>query len=313
MSNRLSNAAIFNEAVYKPMKLITNPVVVMAGILMAALMLASTFSVSAQDARSYRYNERGTAPVATFATDRPVEWTLAGADAGDFKITEGVTNRAELTFANTPNFEAPADADTNNVYLVDIVASGTTLVNATVTVLNVDDPGKVTLDHLQPAEDVTFTASVADEDDGEKTAATDDGNTLNPASPFVEWKWERSQSGTSGWAIISGQAGATYTPKTEDVGYYLRATASYSNRNLSTSPVPTAPVRTASARSVYQVKATTNVNQAPVFPDGDEDVADKQQDRTVNENDKNALVGGAVSAKDAGDVLEYSWADLDHN
>ena len=50
MSNRLSNAAIFNEAVYRPMKLITNPVVVIAGILMAALLLAPTFSVSAQDA-----------------------------------------------------------------------------------------------------------------------------------------------------------------------------------------------------------------------------------------------------------------------
>ena len=30
----------------------------------------------------------------------------------------------------------------------------------------------------------------------------------------------------------------------------------------------------------------------------------------MDENDKNALVGGAVSARDAGDVLEYSWTDL---
>ena len=39
-------------------------------------------------------------------------------------------------------------------------------------------------------------------------------------------------------------------------------------------------------------------------------MADKQQDRAVDENDKNALVGGAVSARDAGDVLLYTWADL---
>ena len=48
MSNRLYNAAIFNEVVYRPLKLMTKPVAVIAGILLAALLLASTFSVSAQ-------------------------------------------------------------------------------------------------------------------------------------------------------------------------------------------------------------------------------------------------------------------------
>ena len=60
-----------------------------------------------------------------------------------------------------------------------------TLVNATVTVLDVDDPGKVTLDHLQPAEGVDVYGQVADEDDGEKTKVKLNlpalGNTLNPA------------------------------------------------------------------------------------------------------------------------------------
>ena len=46
------------------------------------------------------------------------------------------------------------------------MASGSTiLVDATITVIDVDDPGKVTLDHLQPAEGVEFTATVSDEDD----------------------------------------------------------------------------------------------------------------------------------------------------
>ena len=315
MSNRLYSAAIFNEAVYRPMKLITKPVVVIAGLLLAALLLAPTFSVSAQVSRDYRYAENRTDPIATFAADRTVEWTVSGTDADDFKISDS----GVLTWDSQPNFEVPTSSTASNtsltlaarnVYTVDIVASGTTLVTATVTVLDVDDPGKATLDHLQPAEDVEFTASVSDEDDGQKTAATDDGNTLDPA--VAEWKWERSQSGTSGWAIITGEDGASYTPATGDVGYYLRATATYSNRDLTPDAVANAPIRTASARSEYPVKATTNVNQSPVFPDGDDDDTNgKQQKRFVNENDKDALVGGAVSAKDAGDVLEYSWTDGD--
>ena len=48
MSNRLYNAAIFNEVVYRPLKLMTKPVAVIAGILLAALLLASTLPVSAQ-------------------------------------------------------------------------------------------------------------------------------------------------------------------------------------------------------------------------------------------------------------------------
>ncbi len=315
MSNRLYNAAIFNEAVYKPMKLMTNPVVVIAGILLAALLLASTFSVSAQEAKSYRINENSTDPVDTFAANRAVKWTLSGTDAADFKISDdGV-----LTFAKTPNFEKPADGDANNIYLVNIVATtdgiSATLVNATITVLNVDDPGKVTLDHLQPAEDVEFKAVVADEDDGQKLNASVD-NTLNPASQYVAWKWEKSQSGTSGsWVIITGETGQTYTPATADVGYYLQATATYSNRTLDSSPVANAPIRTASARSSYPVKATTNVNQSPAFPDDKtltpDNTTDNQLTRDVDENDKNALVGGAVTAKDAGDVLQYSWTNTD--
>ena len=320
MSNRLYSAANFNEAVYRPMKLITKPVVVIAGILLAALVLASTFSVSAQQTRSYRYAENRTDPIATFRADRTVEWTVGGVDAADFDISDS----GVLTFKSPPNYEVQTDRDgtttagatavtTDDIYHVEIVASGTILVDATVTVLNVDDLGKATLDHLQPAEDVEFTASVSDEDDGVKTAATDDArNLLDPA--IAEWKWERSQSGTSGWSIIAGEAGESYTPKTEDVGYYLRATASYSNRDYTDTTDPNyaanAPVRTASKRSEYPVKASTNVNQGPVFPDSDEDTDGKQQNRAVDENDKNAPVGGAVSARDAGDVLEYSLGDV---
>ena len=107
MSNRLYSAANFNEAVYRPMKLITKPVVVIAGILLAALLLAPTFSVFAQTPaeRTYRYNENRTDAVASFRADRGVTWSLSGADDDDFEIS----NNGVLTFKSKPNFEKPTD------------------------------------------------------------------------------------------------------------------------------------------------------------------------------------------------------------
>ena len=302
MLNRLSNRAIVKVAA-------------LGVVLLATLLLAST--ISALEARSYRYQENGTDPIATFRATTDVEWTVSGADADDFDISSS----GVLSFKSTPNYEMGRAGDLNNdgdwddtgetepatnalknTYMVDVVASGTTLVNATVTVLDVDDPGKVTLDHLQPAAGVEFTATVSDEDDHTGPTATPNSDTT--------WIWERSQNGTSGWSAISTEVKASYTPATADVGYYLRATATYSDRNADPA-VPNAPIRTAFKRSDYSVKAMTNTNQAPAFPDGDEDVDDKQQDRAVAENDKDAMVGAAVGARDAGDVLEYTWADLD--
>ena len=46
-------------------------------------------------------------------------WSLTGADAGDFSsISDGV-----LSFKKAPNFESPADADMDNMYMVTVVAT----------------------------------------------------------------------------------------------------------------------------------------------------------------------------------------------
>ena len=362
MSNRLYSAANFNEAVYRPMKLITKPVVVMAAILLAALVLASTFSVSAQVTRDYRYAENRTDAIASFRANPPdVKWTLGGADADSFKISEN----GVLTWDEQPNYEdpgdvqreatdlddppdndttgpfEPADAENNNVYYVDIVADDTTLVHARVTVADVDDAGRITLSHLQPAEGVAYTASAKDEDDGYRGADevlhlvlldADGGNTPTDASDDVatiaRWTWERSQSSTSGWELITGQTGASYTPAATDVGYYLRVTATYSDRDLASTnsgtglnshdnrPAPNAPIRNAVKVSEYPVKAINITNQPPVFADdvadvtGEANTLGKQQLRDVDENDKDALVGAPVSAADVGDVLQYTWANF---
>ena len=75
---------------------------------------------------TFDYAENGTGDVATFTAMDPEEtaisWSLAGDDAGVFDIVGGV-----LTFKESPDFEMPVDADTDNAYMVIIDATDATM------------------------------------------------------------------------------------------------------------------------------------------------------------------------------------------
>ena len=88
------------------------------------------------------YAENGTSTVETYTATDPegatIAWSLSGADAGDFSITQG-----ELTFRSPPDQEVPVDQGRNNIYLVTVITSdgpnsGTLAVQVTVT--NVNEP-----------------------------------------------------------------------------------------------------------------------------------------------------------------------------
>ena len=128
---------------------------------------------------SVSYAEDRTDLVATYALAGPDSdsgrWTtLGGADAGDFRIS----NSGVLTFARTPDYENPADADDNNVYLVTLNArdsENTAMRDVTITVTDVDEnrppefPSPATT--RQVAEN-----TVAGQDIGAPVAATDADN-----------------------------------------------------------------------------------------------------------------------------------------
>ena len=67
-------------------------------------------------------NTATTEVIATYVAEDPdattgtMTWDLQGNDAGDFTITTVVNGTAVLRFAASPDFEAPADTGTNNVY-----------------------------------------------------------------------------------------------------------------------------------------------------------------------------------------------------
>ena len=139
--------------------------------------------------------------------------SLVGTDSGDFEeFGSGV-----LSFLATPDYENAADSNRDNTYRVMVRATDGTNVgtlDVTVNVTNVEEAGSISLSSLQPQAGTRLTATLSDPD-GRPSAVT--------------WEWERSPNGFSSWTPIDGAASASYTPTDDDVGDYLRVTASYTD------------------------------------------------------------------------------------
>ncbi len=87
---------------------------------------------------SVSYAENGMDAVGTYTAAGATSWSVSGDDSGDFTISSG----GELAFSVPPDFEAPADADTDNVYMVTVTArdgADSAMFAVTVTVTDVDD------------------------------------------------------------------------------------------------------------------------------------------------------------------------------
>ena len=171
---------------------------------------ASTLSVDFDENRHVR--------VATLDVGDPeVQWSLSGSDAGRFRIADGAlrfTSRA--SGGGAPDYESPGDSDTDNVYEVTVAAeedsADASSVAVSVTILNVDEPGTVSLSDSVPTIGAELTASLSDPDGGVAD---------------IEWVWERS-AGRSAWEVIDAST-AAYTPTAADSEDYLRVTATYTD------------------------------------------------------------------------------------
>ena len=164
---------------------------------------------------SFEENQGG--EVARYTATGPsagnVSWRLSRTDASDFSLSSS----GVLTFRSTPNFEAPADSNSDNTYEITVTArSGNEQdeLQVTVTVFNVDEMGKVTLSPTRASIGGLITATLTDPD-GTATG--------------ISWQWARSRDGATGWANISGTNSNSYRADSDDVGYYLQATASYTD------------------------------------------------------------------------------------
>ena len=260
-----------------------------------ALLAVGTLSLlpggplQAQEA-AIQYPENGTGPVATYTAADPegteiVSWTLAGDDAGDFNIEGGV-----LTFKKSPDFEAALGM--GNMYSVTVQATDETnkvgTRQVTVEVINLDEPGTVTLSALRPQSNVMLTATHTDPDMGVSD---------------LKWQWARSMSKNGSYTDIEHQIASVYEPVDDDIDYYLRATASYADAEGSD--------KTAMAVSDYAVQAVRGANQPPKFADDQDAVMDDVQEEAKRKVVENTAAGKAIGdpvvAEDKdGDILTYT-------
>ncbi len=236
---------------------------------------------------SIDFAENRTTAVAVFiAYDQDgddISWSLSGPDADRFTIDGGV-----LAFREIPDYEDPRSSARTNVYKLTVEASGGTH-DVAVTVTDVDEAGTVSIDRPQPQVSRLLGASLSDEDEGVSAQ---------------EWQWARSTDRTT-WTEIEGATAPRRTPAPDDVGSFLRATVSYSDKFGSD--------KTASAISAYRVEAKTLSNAAPSFAEQDKDEATSyiDIDRSVAENTTvGKPIGRPVSALDSDeDILFYELLD----
>ena len=151
----------------------------------------------------------------------------------------------------------------------------------TIEVTNVEELGTVMLSTLQPQVDNPVTATLSDPD--------------KAVDSTVVWEWSRGRN------VIVTAPDRIYTPTADDVGYTLRAEATYTDGEDKD--------KSANAVSARTVRAAPSSNNNPVFPNQNPGIGDPQtrQEREVEENTRSGIdLGAPVAATDLGDVLTYS-------
>ena len=238
--------------------------------------------------RAPSIEEGGTLLVGTYRATDPEDATIAwqplvGSDADKFEFTP---SNGRLAFKAAPDFE-DADRGGDNEYSLTLgVSDGgdTTPFDVEVTVTNKEEPGTLALPTTQPQADADYTATLSDPDGVQSTT----------------WTWERSTSRSGPWADVTGAFDRTttsvYAPAAGDVGYYLRATAAYTDGH--------GPNKSEVAVSTNSVLAAPVVNNPPAF-------TETNPTRSIAENAQaDALVGGRVTATDPdqGNTVRYEFA-----
>ena len=186
----------------------------------------------------------------------------------DFESTSGVL---ELTIT----LHDGRDADGNSSTEVDVT------IDFLIFIIDVEEPGVVTLPAEEPVVGTPLQATLADGDGGVS------GET---------WLWARSEDGRTGWTNISGATSSTYTPKEEDGDFFLRARVTYTDRRGG-----------GKSAEAVTTGSTPSENRRPTFP------STENGQRTVAENTRAGVsIGDPVAAEDPeGDTLTYSLSGTD--
>ena len=267
-----------------------------------------TFAISGTSDPSYM--ENGTDAVGTYTVtggtmDATATWTVSGDDAGALTITGGV-----LTFNDAPDFEAPADADGDNTYMVTVMASAggeMDTQDVMVRVTNVDEMGTLVLSSTTPSVDAELTATLTDLD-GMVSGET--------------WMWYKSMDMTfmdGNETVIANATSMSYTPVADDAGYYLMVKVMYTDGHGSGKSASGMTAMTAS-QVTFAISGTSD----PSYMENGTDAVgtytvtggtmDATATWTVSGDDAGALTitGGVLTFNDAPDFEAPADADGDN-
>ena len=157
-----------------------------------------------------------------------ITYSLSGDDAAVFRLDR---SSGQITVAGELDFE------TKDTYFVTMIATDRGRLNdeigITIEVINVDEPGAVTLSSDEPETSRTITAKLTD---------------LDGSLSDVLWQWQITSDGTA-WISVEGASSPGYTPVSNDETMRLRATAAYTDghgpdkvaESVATSPVLPSP------------------------------------------------------------------------
>ena len=157
-------------------------------------------------------SERITTFTATDVDDGDtITWSLGGTDAGLFFIDR---SSGRLSFTNPLDYEDPQDANSDNVYEITVTATddGTpnesSTLNVTVTIMNVDEAGAISITGVAQVGDA-LTAGAVTDPDGEVSAVT--------------YQWQADSTN------IDGATDLVYTLTAADAGKTIQVVAAYTD------------------------------------------------------------------------------------
>jgi len=244
-------------------------------------------SITSSATTSFAENGTGTAYTAT-ATDPDAgttfKYALGGADAGLFNMN---SSTGAVTFKVAPDYEAPTDAGSNNVYDITVSASDGSLISTSKSVA-------ITVTNVNEAPVITSVATASFAENGTATAYTATATDPEAGTTFI---YALGGTDTGRFNINSSTGAVTFKVAPN---YEAPIDAGTNNvYNITVSASDGSLISTSKAVAI----TVTNVNEAPVIT--------SVATASISENGTGAVYAVTATDVDAGATRTYAISGAD--